>query len=85
MLPARDNMGAVRILELGNLPFTKALRDFHADKFQERAAHEHRSVSFQMVVDDVYAVGKGHLGGRPAGGLKISEKKIGTGKPVYII
>jgi len=67
MLPARDNMGAVRILELGNLPFTKALRDFHADKFQERAAHEHRSVSFQMVVDDVYAVGKGHLVGRPAG------------------
>ncbi|MGM9638253.1 MAG: methylaspartate mutase subunit E [Butyricicoccaceae bacterium] len=66
MLPARDNMGAVRILEMGNLPFTNDLKAFHHDKLAERAAVEKRDVSFQMVIDDVYAIGRGRLVGRPA-------------------
>ena len=65
MLPCRDNNGAVRILEMGNLPFTKELRDFHKSKIEERAKAEKRAASFQMVVDDVYAIGKGRLVGRP--------------------
>ena len=32
MLPARDNNGAVRILNFGNLPFSKELKDFHMAK-----------------------------------------------------
>ena len=65
MLPCRDNNGAVRILEPGNLPFSKELLDFHREKIEERAKTEKRSASFQMVVDDVYAIGKGKLVGRP--------------------
>ena len=65
MLPARDNNGAIRILEVGNLPFTKELRDFHKAKIQERADYEKRKASFQMVIDDVYAISKGRLVGRP--------------------
>ncbi len=65
MLPCRDNDGAVRILNMGNLPFTKELQDFHAGKIQERALAEKRKASFQMVIDDVYAIGKGRLVGRP--------------------
>lgn len=65
MLPARDNSGAVRILNTGNLPFTNDLKAFHHDRLAERAAVEHREVSFKMVVDDVYAIGKGQLVGRP--------------------
>ena len=65
MLPARDNSGAVRILNTGNLPFTNDLKKFHAEKLAERAAVEKREVSFQMVIDDVYAIGKGRLVGRP--------------------
>ena len=65
MLPARDNSGAVRILNVGNLPFTNDLKKFHAEKLAERAAVEKRDVSFQMVIDDVYAIGKGRLVGRP--------------------
>lgn len=65
LLPARDNEGAVRILNMGNLPFTKELKDFHTDKIAQRAAAEKRKVSFQMVIDDVYAIGKGRLVGRP--------------------
>lgn len=65
MLPCRDNNGAVRILNMGNLPFTDDLKDFHKAKVEERAHAENRKASFQMVVDDVYAIGKGRLVGRP--------------------
>ena len=65
MLPCRDNNGAIRILNPGNLPFTKELLDYHAGKIAERAEAENRKPSFQMVIDDVYAIGKGRLVGRP--------------------
>ena len=65
MLPCRDNDGAVRILNMGNLPFTQDLKDFHTAKIEERAKFENRKASFQMVIDDVYAIGKGRLVGRP--------------------
>ena len=65
MLPCRDNNGAIRILNPGNLPLTKDLMDFHASKIDERAKFENRKPSFQMVVDDVYSIGKGRLVGRP--------------------
>jgi len=65
MLPCRDNDGAIRILNPGNLPFSKDLLDFHAGKIAERAAAENRKPSFQMVIDDVYSIGKGRLVGRP--------------------
>lgn len=65
MLPCRDNDGAVRILNPGNLPFSKDILDFHKEKIEERATAEKRKASFQMVIDDVYAIGKGCLVGRP--------------------
>ena len=65
MLPCRDNNGAIRILNMGNLPFTQDLKDFHAAKIEERAKAENRKPSFQMVIDDVYSIGKGRLVGRP--------------------
>ncbi|WP_329903712.1 methylaspartate mutase subunit E [Porphyromonas pogonae] len=65
VMPARDNSGAIRILEMGNLPLSKSLKDFHRMKLEQRAAQEKREVSFQMVIDDVYAIGKGFLVGRP--------------------
>ena len=65
MLPCRDNEGAVRILKMGNLPFSDSLKKFHAEKIAERAKAENREASFQMVIDDVYAIGKGRLVGRP--------------------
>ena len=65
MLPCRDNDGAIRILNPGNLPFNKDLLDFHAGKIAIRAEAEGRKPSFQMVIDDVYSIGKGRLVGRP--------------------
>ena len=65
MLPCRDNDGAVRILAMGNLPFSDDLKAYHAEKIAERAKAENREATFQMVIDDVYAIGKGRLVGRP--------------------
>ncbi|MBE0701246.1 MAG: methylaspartate mutase subunit E [Acholeplasmataceae bacterium] len=65
MLPARDNEGCVRILEFGNLGMGLEIRAFHQKKLEERAKIEGRPVSFQMTVDDVYAVSNGQLIGRP--------------------
>ena len=65
ILPARDNEGAVRLLECANLPFSSDLKAFHKDKIAERAKAEKRDVSFQLVIDDIYAISKGRLVGRP--------------------
>ena len=67
MLPCRNNEGAVRMLNTGNVPFTKDLIDFHREQIEERGKYEGRQVSFQMVIDDIYAIGKGRLVGRPRG------------------
>lgn len=65
MMPARDNNGAVRYLKFGNVPFTDELMEFNMRKLEDRARFEGRPVSFQMTVDDIFAVGKGVLVGRP--------------------
>lgn len=65
MMPARDNLGAVRYLECGNVPFSSEIKNFNSKKLKDRAAYENREVSFQMTIDDIYAVEKGVLIGRP--------------------
>lgn len=65
MMPARDNNGAIRYLKFGNLPFTQELINFNMKKLEDRAKFENRQVSFQMTIDDIFAVGKGVLIGRP--------------------
>lgn len=65
ILPARDNYGAIRLFDTGNLPFTPEIVAFHRDKLVERGRAEGRTPSFQMVIDDIYAISKGRLVGRP--------------------
>ncbi len=65
ILPARDNTGKIRILEFGNLGINDVIKQFHKEQLEERAKVEKRDVSFQMTIDDIYAVSKGCLIGRP--------------------
>jgi methylaspartate mutase epsilon subunit len=65
MFPVRDNNGAVRVLEKGGMPLTKDIMDFHRGRVSERGKFEKRPPSFHMVVDDIYAISKGKLVGRP--------------------
>ena len=64
-MPARDNEGAVRFLEFGNLPFNEEIKAFHKQKMQERSVFEKRPANFNMVIDDIYAISAGKLVGRP--------------------
>ncbi len=64
-LPVRDNLGSIRFLDFGQLPFSDDLKAFHIDKIEKRGRTEHRKPNFQMVIDDIYAISKGHLVGRP--------------------
>jgi methylaspartate mutase epsilon subunit len=65
VLPARDNEGAIRFFDAGALPLTAEILEFHRQKMAARAKYEKRDPSFQMVIDDVYAISKGRLVGRP--------------------
>lgn len=65
MLPARDDQGCIRILDFGALGFSDDIKLFHKKKIEERAKNEGRELSFQMTVDDIYAVSNGELIGRP--------------------
>jgi methylaspartate mutase epsilon subunit len=65
ILPMRDNEGCIRIFNRGALPFDADLAAFHGGRLEERARAEGRAVSFQMVTDDIYAISKGRLVGRP--------------------
>lgn len=65
LLPARDYQGAVRLLDFGNLPFGEEIKEIHRAKIARRGKAEGREPSFQMVIDDIYAIGKGMLVGKP--------------------
>ena len=65
VLPARDNEGFIRLFAKGNLPLSDDIMAFHKERLAERAKAEGRTVSFQMVTDDIYAISKSHLIGRP--------------------
>ena len=65
VLPVRDNEGFIRLFSKGDLPLKGDIMDFHRNRLLERAKTEGRSVSFQMVTDDIYAISKSRLVGRP--------------------
>ncbi len=65
VIPVRDREGAIRILRFGDLPFSDESRRFHRAKVEQRGAAEKREPSFRMVIDDIYAIGKGRLVGKP--------------------
>ncbi len=64
ILPARDAEGNIRILEFGNIPFDDETKTFHKKALEKRAKLENREVSFQMTIDDIYAVSRGDLVGK---------------------
>lgn len=65
ILPMRDNEGYIRIFNKGNMALSDDVMAYHREKLEERAKAEGRSVCFQMVTDDIYAISKGALVGRP--------------------
>jgi methylaspartate mutase epsilon subunit len=65
ILPMRDDDGFVRIFKAGALPLGADILDFHRQRLEARGRAEGRPVGLRMVTDDIYAIGKGRLVGRP--------------------
>ncbi len=65
ILPMRDDDGFVRIFKAGALPLGADILDFHRLRLEARGRTEGRPVGLRMVTDDIYAIGKGRLVGRP--------------------
>ena len=65
LLPVRDQEGAVRILDKAKVPMLPEVFEQHRSRIRQRALAEHREPTYQMLIDDIYAVGKGRLVGRP--------------------
>lgn len=65
LMPIRDDQGAVRVFDAGNVPLPQDVMTYHREKIARRAETESRAASFQMVVDDIYAISKSQLVGRP--------------------
>ncbi|MDR0513516.1 MAG: methylaspartate mutase subunit E, partial [Treponema sp.] len=57
ILPARDNLGAIRFMDPANIPLSDDLKDFNKQKLEERGKSEKRPVSYQMLIDDIYSIG----------------------------
>lgn len=65
LTPVRDNHGAIRVLDAGQVPLPPDVIAFHRDRIAERARTERREASFNMVADDVRAISASRLVGRP--------------------
>jgi len=53
--------GMIRYLDIGNLPFSTSIQEFHHKKIKERAEKENREIDFQMTIDDIFAMSQGKL------------------------
>jgi methylaspartate mutase epsilon subunit len=66
VLGIRDNDGACRYLEFGNLPIPEDIKDFHRQKVAEREKAEGRKLDYYAAIDDFWAISNGRLKGLPA-------------------
>lgn len=53
----KDVEGAVRFLDVGNLPFDEKIIRFHEKKVKERQKHDKRKI-FEIMLDDIYCMSK---------------------------
>ena len=66
VLGIRDNKGACRYLDFGNLPIPEEVKEFHREKVAEREAAEGRKMDLKVVIEDFWAFSKGKIKGEPA-------------------
>ena len=66
VLGIRDNQGACRYLDFGNLPIPEEAKEFHREKVAEREKLEGRKMDLRVVIEDFWAFSKGRIKGEPA-------------------
>jgi len=61
VLGVKDNKGAIRYYDTGNLPFSKEIVDYHKEKIAERESKRGIKVGYDTIIDDLFAVSRGYL------------------------
>lgn len=61
IMGVRDNEGAVRYLDCGNLPFTREIVDFNRSKIAAREKAQGKKVDYGSVVHDLFSISTGSL------------------------
>jgi len=61
IMVVRDNEGAFRYLDAGNLPFNREILEYNREKIAEREKAEGREADYQMLADDIEAMASGRL------------------------
>jgi methylaspartate mutase epsilon subunit len=61
VLGIRDNHGAVRYLDFGNLPIPEEAKEYHRTKVREREAMEGRKMDYSVFIADFWALSKGAI------------------------
>jgi methylaspartate mutase epsilon subunit len=63
VLGIRDNQGAVRYLDFGNLPIPEEAKEYHRAKVRERESMEGREMDYNAVIADFWALSRGAIVG----------------------
>ena len=61
VLGIRDNNGAVRYLDFGNLPIPEEAKEYHRRKVREREVVEGRKMDYSVFIADFWALSKGAI------------------------
>ena len=61
VMGVKDDKGAVRYLDHGNLPFSKEILEFHRERIARREKLQGRKADYQTVVEDLTSISKGIL------------------------
>jgi methylaspartate mutase epsilon subunit len=61
VMAVRDNEGAVRYLNHGNLPFTNEIIEYNKQKIAQREKAQGHPVDYGSVVQDLFSISKGDL------------------------
>ena len=61
VMGVKDSEGAIRYFDVGNLPFSKEIVDYHKEKIAQREIKQGKKVGYDTLVDDIYAISKGYL------------------------
>jgi methylaspartate mutase epsilon subunit len=61
VLGIKDSEGALRYFNVGNLPFSKDIIDYHREKIAEREKKQGKKINYETLVSDLLAVSKGYL------------------------
>ena len=63
MMPVRDHAGAVRYLDFGNVPASRRVREWNAEKLSSRLKSMSHREDYELVISDLMAIGRGELVG----------------------